>query len=160
MTIIQRTPDIGIGVRLQRVAQAPAAVTDAATAAGWLAPLQNIMTNGAILPDEDMWLPSRARVAISGGGIDVPRPVLSTVSVVGVVAGRTVVDIKWQWQWEATQYVAAVIEEVDGQLRVVARLIDRPYGLDYGAVLATLTAVATTVSGALPEITLDIALGY
>jgi hypothetical protein len=160
MTVIQRTPDLGLVVHLQRLPEATAAA-DAATGAGWLLPLASMSFDLADPEHDTDWLAQHvvAQIPPSMDMFD-GVPFLLFLRLVGVVAGETVIGITWTWRWDFPDRVDADITVVDGHLRVnvFGARPPPPPAVDHegGYHVATLTAVAETSGGALGEILLEI----
>lgn len=109
MAVLQRTPDLGIGIHLQR----PAAAPDAARSAGWLLP-NNVYVN--IVDGSEPWLPAHVEVSRYVGYDEVVKVNIG-VAIVGVVSGETVTGIQWEWHMSTSVPVDAAVEVVDGHLR-------------------------------------------
>ncbi|MDR0717508.1 MAG: hypothetical protein LBF50_08840 [Azoarcus sp.] len=139
MTVIKRTPDLGIGIRLQRPATAP----DAAAGAGWLAP-GNV--GFAIVAGSEPWLPAHIEIGVYANTYDGPKEVDVGASIVGVVSGETVTGVQWEWYWRSAVPYRATVEVVDGHLRATLISITGSSGYGIGD-SCTLTATAKTASG-------------
>ncbi|MDR2091972.1 MAG: hypothetical protein LBP58_01410 [Azoarcus sp.] len=141
-TVLKRTPDLGIGIRLQRP-DPPVSIDDNPTGVGWLTPLRYA---GFSVPDDvnevNTWLPARIRFSVLAGSSVVTNRIDS--QVVGVVSGETVAEIKWSWSWNLQGDVSIDVDVFpqDGHLRVTLNSITGIVGS-----VATLSAMAETASG-------------